>query len=270
MKAIEVENVTFAYGKNLILENVNFSVEEGDFLALIGPNGGGKTTLLKVLVGLLKPQEGSVKIFGERVPNKKNLVGYVPQNTNANVEFPITVAQCVATGKYGLKADSAEVSALLARVGMAGFETRRLGALSGGQRQRVLVARALAAKPKILFLDEPSSSMDAAGQASLFNLLAELNAEMTIVLVSHDLMALSKHVKSVACVNGCVHFHGGNGLNGDVLHEAYGCDMELITHGMMAHRVLSTHDHTHCHEHSAELHAHCHHEHHHHEHHHEH
>ncbi len=243
MKALEVKDLSFGYEDSPILKDVTFSVEEGDFLAIIGPNGGGKTTLLKLLVGLLRPESGFVKIFGEMVPCRKVSVGYVPQNTNRNLEFPISVAQCVATGCRGLKANSDTVRSLLEKVGMEHAAERRLGGLSGGERQRALVARALAAQPRILFLDEPSSNMDAAGQAQLFELLGVLNREMTIVLVSHDLRALAQQVKSVACVNRSVHYHSGEGLSLNILHEAYGCEMELMAQNSSFLRLLHKHEH---------------------------
>lgn len=247
MNALEVENLSFAFGKTTIIEKTSFSIAEGDFVALVGPNGGGKTTLLKLMLGLLEPLTGSVRSFGVKVPSRKVSFGYVPQNTNANLEFPITVSQCVSTGFANKKGSAEEIDKLLLRVGIHEAKNKRLGELSGGERQRVLMARALACNPKILFLDEPSSNMDAKGQSILFQLLATLNKELTIVLVSHDLMAMSKHVKSVLCVNRCVHYHPGSGLTGETLHEAYGCEVDLIAHGVVGHRVLANHDHSHCH-----------------------
>ena len=159
----------------------------------------------------MSPTTGVIRIFGSQVPTRKVAVGYVPQNTNANLDFPITVSQCVSTGFLYQKSIKDEIDFMLSRVGMLEKAEKRLGELSGGERQRVLLARALACKPRILFLDEPSSNMDANGQELLFSLLASLNKEMTIVLVSHDLMAMSKNVKSVLCVNRCVHYHPGAG-----------------------------------------------------------
>lgn len=244
--AVKLENVSFRYGNSPVLTDVSLEVEAGDFLAMIGPNGGGKTTLLKIMAGLLKPQTGSVLVNGVKVPSAKARIGYVPQNTNLNLEFPITVGQCVATGAKAADPESEIVQSSLAKVEMEAFSKRMLGELSGGERQRVLVARALASNPKLLFLDEPSSNMDAPGQSSLFRLLSELDREMTIILVSHDIGAISKYVRSVACVNRLVHFHPGAGISGEFLHEVYGCDMELLTHGVFGHRVLSTHDHSRC------------------------
>lgn len=244
MNAIEVKNLSFAYGKSKILENVNLEIEENDFVAIIGPNGGGKSTLMKLIVGLLNPAEGEVKLFGESVPTKKIAVGYVPQNTNRNVEFPITVGECVSLGKIGLKPKSPEVAESLARVHLEGFLDRRLGELSGGERQRVLIARSLVCNPRILFLDEPSNNIDAAGQENLYNMLADFSEKMTIVVVTHDLMALSHKVKSIVCVNRSVHYHEGSGLTPQMITDTYGCDVDLIAHGI-PHRVLGSHDHTH-------------------------
>ncbi|MEE3340022.1 MAG: ABC transporter ATP-binding protein [Hallerella sp.] len=238
--AIEIRNLSFSYEKTPVLSDVNFSVDAGDFLAIIGPNGGGKSTLMKLIVGLLKPSEGDVRVFGEKVPSKKVSIGYVPQNTNRNLEFPITVAETVSTGLPLYKSNPQKVKEALETVKMESFAGRRLGELSGGERQRVLIARALAADPQILFLDEPSSNIDAQGQEDLYGLLAELNAKMTIVIVSHDLMVLSNHVKSVACVNRTVHFHSGSKITPEMVQSMYGCEVDLIAHGV-PHRVLGTH-----------------------------
>jgi len=244
MNAIEVNNLSFAYGNSKILDKVNLEIEEHDFVAIIGPNGGGKSTLMKLIVGLLKPAEGYVKLFGEKVPSRKVPVGYVPQNTSRNLEFPITVGECVALGKIGLKAKSREVADALAKVRLEGFLDRRMGELSGGERQRVLIARALVCNPRILFLDEPSNNIDAAGQENLYNLLEEFSKTMTIVIVTHDLMALSHKVRSVVCVNRSVHYHEGSGLTQQMITDTYGCDVDLIAHGI-PHRVLGSHDHAH-------------------------
>lgn len=240
--AIEVRNLDFSYEKTPVLSNVNFSVNQGDFLAIIGPNGGGKSTLMKLIVGLLKPSAGEVRVFGEKVPSKKVSLGYVPQNTNGNLEFPITVEETVATGLPHFRPDPPKVRELLETVRMEAFSKRRLGELSGGERQRVLIARALASEPQILFLDEPSSNIDAKGQEDLYGLLAQLNAKMTIVIVSHDLMVLSLHVKSVACVNREVHFHSGSEITPEMMQNMYGSEMELVAHDV-SHRILNAHFH---------------------------
>lgn len=244
MSAIDIKNLNFCYGKSPVLTDVNLSIDENDFVAIIGPNGGGKSTLMRLMVGLLKPTTGIVRLFGEKVPTKKVAVGYVPQNTNKNVDFPITVGECVATGKIGLSSKSEEVKAALEQVHIGGFLDRRLGELSGGERQRALIARSLVCNPRILFLDEPSNNIDVAGIEALYDMLAEFSETMTIVIVTHDLMALSHKVKSVVCVNHSVHYHEGAHLTEEMLHSTYGCEVDLIAHGV-PHRVLGSHDHTH-------------------------
>lgn len=244
MKAIEVKNLSFSYGKTPVLSDVNLEIEEHDFVAVIGPNGGGKSTLMKLIVGLLKPKVGEIRLFGEKVPTKKLAVGYVPQNTSRNIDFPITVGECVALGKIGLKANSCEVAEALSKVHLDGFLNRRMGELSGGERQRVLIARALVCNPRILFLDEPSNNIDAAGQENLYNLLEEFSKTMTIVIVTHDLMTLSHKVRSIICVNRSVHYHEGSVLTQQMVSDTYGCEVDLIAHGI-PHRVLGSHDHVH-------------------------
>lgn len=244
MYAIDVKNLSFGYNKTSVFSGVNLSIEENDFVAIIGPNGGGKSTLMRLMVGLLKPKSGEIRLFGEKVPSKKIAVGYVPQNTNKNIDFPITVGECVATGKIGLSPKSEVVKAALDRVKIAEFRDRRLGELSGGERQRVLIARSLVCNPKVLFLDEPSNNIDVAGLNSLYNMLSEFSENMTIVIVTHDLMALSNKVKSVVCVNKNVHYHEGGHITEDMLHRTYGCEVDLIAHGV-PHRVLGSHDHAH-------------------------
>ena len=223
MSAIDIKDLSFGYGKSPVLTDVNLSIDENDFVAIIGPNGGGKSTLMRLMVGLLKPTSGTVRVFGEKVPTKKVAIGYVPQNTNKNIDFPITVGECVATGKTGLSPKSDEVKEAL---------------------ERVLIARSLVCNPKILFLDEPSNNIDVAGIEALYNMLAEFSETMTIVIVTHDLMALSHKVKSVVCVNHSVHYHEGANLTEEMLHSTYGCEVDLIAHGV-PHRVLGSHDHTH-------------------------
>ena len=244
MNAIEIKNLSFAYNKSAVLDNVNLEIEENDFVAIIGPNGGGKSTLMRLMVGLLKPTAGEIRLFGEKVPTKKVAVGYVPQNTNKNIEFPITVGECVATGKIGLSPKSSEVMEALRRVNFSCPLDRRLGELSGGERQRVLIARSLVCNPKILFLDEPSNNIDVTGLESLYSLLGDLSRSMTIVIVTHDLMVLSHRIKSVVCVNKNVHYHEGTNISEEMLHQTYGCAVDLIAHGV-PHRVLGSHDHSH-------------------------
>jgi zinc transport system ATP-binding protein len=251
---IEAEDVWFAYNGENVLEAIQLRIAPGDFVAMIGPNGGGKTTLLKLLLGLLDPTRGIVRILGQSPRRVSDRIGYVPQHATVNLRFPVSVLDVVLMGrlipgaKWPRTSDSQRRSALeaLARMGVADLADRRIGALSGGQRQRVFIARALVGRPQILFLDEPTAGIDAQGQFELYCLLEQLNADITIVMVSHDMMALSTHVKSVACVHRRLHYHDHPELTHEMMemmyHHAPGeaCPVELVAHGV-PHRVLRRH-----------------------------
>lgn len=255
---ISFKNVTFGYGQHKVLDEASFEILSGDYLAVIGPNGGGKTTLLKLLLGLIEPQAGNIEILGMPPGKHGGRIGYMPQYTTVSSSFPITVRDAVLMGKVspGLKGvfglsfgngSGGEVEKALERVGMLEHIDRRVCDLSGGQKQRVFIARAIVDEPEMLFLDEPAASVDQAGKSGLYCLLKELNAEMTIVMVSHDISVLGQGVKSVACVNRKVHLHDQPKISRKLLSEAYGdsiegnCPIELITHGDLPHRVLEFH-----------------------------
>ncbi len=254
---IEFNNVSFSIGNVSILEDVCMSVKKGDFLAVLGPNGGGKSTLIKLMLGLYKPVKGRVKILGRPAGESGGQIGYLPQHTHVSASFPITVAEAVRMGTVqpgiggitGLIGKSdAEKKALhaLERVQLADFAHRRLSGLSGGQKQRVFIARALVSRPQLLLLDEPTASVDPASRNSLFSLLAELNRDMTVVMVSHDVSSLATGVQSVACVNRRLHFHAAPEITGEMYQLSYGsddgcCPVELVTHGDLPHRVLARH-----------------------------
>lgn len=258
-KVISFRNVNFGYGKHQVLSSVNFDIYKGDYLAVIGPNGGGKTTLLKLLLGLLQPRKGHIDILGLPPGKHAGQVGYMPQYTTVSESFPITVRDAVLMGKvspglkgvFGLKfktgSDNA-VETALDRVGMLKHINRRISDLSGGQKQRVFIARAIVDQPKLLLLDEPAASVDQAGKSGLYCLLRELNKDMTVVMVSHDISVLGQGVKSVACVNRKVHLHDQPKITRELLDETYGqtekgyCPIELITHGELPHRVLEYHN----------------------------
>ncbi|SFV62850.1 Zinc ABC transporter, ATP-binding protein ZnuC [hydrothermal vent metagenome] len=209
MSIIEIKDLSFCYDKQKILEDINLNVEEKDFLAIIGPNGGGKSTLLKLILGINPIKDGSIKTFGE-VP-KKNLskIGYVPQNTNVNTDFPIKVLEVVLMGHIGEKSPlfgygkEEKICAMgaLAQVGMEKFANSKIGELSGGQRQRIMIARALCAHPKILILDEPTASIDIDGQKLIYELLKTLNSYITIIVVSHDISVIMKYANKVVHIN---------------------------------------------------------------------
>lgn len=241
---IELNDVSLSINGHLVLRDVSLSVKKGNFLALIGPNGGGKTTLLRLMLGLQSPNTGIIRVFGRAPLAVSHRIGYVPQDVHINKRFPISAQDVVLMGKLkpGLgrgrpsAADREAAERALAQLGMATLGDRHIGNLSGGQRQRVFIARALVSEPEILLLDEPTASIDTGGQSELYKLLKALNLSTTIVIVSHDVMALSSYVKSIACVNGCVHYYNEPEVTGEMLNM-YHSPVELVAHGVPPHRV---------------------------------
>jgi len=246
--AIDMKRVWFSYDKTPILKDVSLTLKQGDFLAILGPNGGGKTTLLKLLLGLLKPDSGEIKVLGESPPDAKYRVGYVPQNTDFNTTFPISVMDVAMMGRLSRsrigrrysRDDRSKVEAALKHTGIWDYRHALIGSLSGGQRQRVFIARALATDPEILFLDEPTASVDPDFETDLFEFLRELNRKVTIVTITHDVGVISRHIKSVACVNRTLMFHEEGKITPEMLDMAYHCPVDLIAHGV-PHRVLPIH-----------------------------
>ena len=246
LKAVEINNLSVKYNEQLVLNDINFSIEENDFVAIIGPNGGGKSTLLKVILGILTPNTGEVKVFGKEPKKARDLMGYLPQNLDFDRDFPINVFETVLTGRYhGLfknytKKDREVVLHALKDVEMQDFKDRQISKLSGGQMQRVFIARAIVKEPKLLILDEPMASIDPEMQNSFYELMSRLKDKMAIVLVSHDVGAVSTHVDKIACLNQKLFYHGPveNSANG--LEEIYNCPIELISHGI-PHRMLREH-----------------------------
>ena len=247
-EVIRLEDVWVRYGNQIVLESINLSVRRGDFLGIIGPNGGGKTTLLKVILGLVKPFRGRVWVLGGSPENNRRFIGYVPQTSQFDHEFPATVLDVVLMGCLGRRRllrryneeDKNSAYEALKAVEMFEFKDRRIGALSGGQLQRVLIARALISNPKILLLDEPTASIDEPTKTDLYELLRKLNEEITIVLVTHDIGVISTYVKEIACLNRKLFYHGSKEIEGGVLEKMYQCPIDLIAHGT-PHRVLREH-----------------------------
>jgi zinc transport system ATP-binding protein len=245
---IELEHVWFSYQATPVLADVTFALPRGEFLGIIGPNGGGKTTLLKLMLGLLKPDRGRIRVLGQEPSVASSKVGYVPQDTDFNRNFPISVLDVALMGRLSRSRsgrgysseDREKVEQILERVGMLEYRERPIGKLSGGQRQRVFIARALATEPEILFLDEPTASVDRDFKSDLYDILHELNKEVTIVVITHDIGVVSRYMRSIACVNKHFIFHEGDQITQQMIDAAYECPVDLVAHGL-PHRVLPSH-----------------------------
>jgi zinc transport system ATP-binding protein len=235
---VNLQHVFFSYGEVPVLEDVTIAVEERDFLAVIGPNGGGKSTILKIILGLLEPSSGTVTVFGGHPKNTRRSIGYLPQLLASHPDFPISVIEVVLTGRLGKRGigrryTEADVQAsieALRKVGMEQLKDRNVGSLSGGERQRVFIARALATEPRMLLLDEPVSSVDTEWQATLYDLLHELNRQMAIVLVTHDISVVSTYIDKIACVSGKLYYHGSKKEGLHKIAEMYECPVQLLAH----------------------------------------
>jgi zinc transport system ATP-binding protein len=249
MAIIEIKNLSFSYDKDNVLEDINLCIDEKDFLAIIGPNGGGKSTLLKLLLGINKTKSGSIKIYNEEAKSKLSDIGYVPQNTNINTNFPIKVIEVVMMGHIKNKDEQKKSKNLfhryfsigynefelscalnaLKQVGMEDFADQKIGSLSGGQRQRVMIARALCAHPKILILDEPTASIDVSGQKQIYDLLKVLNKTISIIVVSHDISVILGYANKVAHINKSLNFHDISTKNQKVNSEdEHFCEVEML------------------------------------------
>ena len=250
---IEIQNVTFGYRKDAVLDGINLSIQKDAYLAIIGPNGGGKTTLLKLILGLLKPWSGKILYHFSSI-DRKGLIGYIPQFVNFDKNFPLKVQDVVLMGKLGerglltkySKADRIDANAALDKVNLTKYKKIYINELSGGQLQRVIIARAIASNPDIILLDEPTSSIDMESKSLLGDLLLELNCSIPIVIVTHDMMAISPDVKQIACVNRYLYYHEDGKLTQDIIDETYACPVDIISHGL-AHRVLRKHGKAHGH-----------------------
>ena len=248
---VKLENIGAEYNGEPVLEGITFSIEPRDFLGIIGPNGGGKTTLLRVILGLVQPTEGTISVFGKSPAKSRSKIGYVPQHNQFDRDFPVNVWDVVLMGRFGKVGllrryspdDKLRAEEALGTVGMLAYRNRQIGALSGGQQQRVFIARALVADPEILLLDEPTASVDTALQTEFYEILHRLKQRMAVVLVSHDISALSVYVDKIACLNRQLFHHGSPEIEASVLEATYKCPVQMIAHGEIPHRVLKEHSH---------------------------
>jgi zinc transport system ATP-binding protein len=236
--AIDVREMWFSYDGHPVLENVNFSIPRGDFVSVVGPNGGGKTTLLKLVCGLLQPSKGEIRVFGVSPQQGRPRVGYMPQHTQLDPLFPASVKDVALMGRLGhgrsfgpySKKDKELAEHALEMVGMSDLCRKPFAAISGGQRQRLFIARALACEPDLLLLDEPTANLDMVMEGDLYELLQNLNERLTVVMVSHDLGFVSKIVKSVLCVKRKVLMHPTAEITGEIINEIYGSPMRIVRH----------------------------------------
>jgi zinc transport system ATP-binding protein len=236
---VEIQGVTFSYGGPPAVEEITLNVEAGAFLGIVGPNAGGKSTLLKLILGLLEPQAGRIRVLGRSPREARRAIGYVPQYPSFSRDFPITVEQMVLMGRLGTgwplwhyrRSDHAAARTALAEVEAGDLAGRQIGTLSGGQLQRVLLARALVSHPQLLILDEPTANIDMRLESDIFDLLESLNARMTILVVSHDIAFISDYVHRVACINRTLVCHETSAVNGQVIHDLYGANVRRVAHG---------------------------------------
>ncbi len=236
--AVEIKDLWFSYNGLPVLQAVDLAISAGELVCMVGPNGGGKTTLLKLMLGLLEPNRGTVRILGRPPRQARPLVGYMPQHASFDSHFPVKVFDVVLMGRLGLgrligpygKADREAAGGALDEVGLADLRRRNFSELSGGQRQRVLIARALVCQPELLLLDEPTASLDVAVGEEFHALLDQLSKKLTVVVVSHDVGFVSQVAGKVVCVRGSVAVHPTDDLTGQIMRDLYGRDIRLVRH----------------------------------------
>jgi len=243
---LEIKSVSVSYGENIVLQDIDMQVYDNDFIGVIGPNGGGKTTLLKVILGLIKPIKG--KLILNRELLDKNNIGYLPQMSTGDNNFPVTVKDVILSGLMMRKglisgmtlADKKKADQVINELGLVELTRCSLSELSGGQLQRVFLGRAVIGDPRLLLLDEPGNFVDTNFETDFYEKLRVLNRRMAIMMVSHDIGTITAHIKSFACVNRHLHYHPSSEITNEQL-IAYGCPIQLITHGEVPHTVLKKH-----------------------------
>jgi len=231
---IDLQGVNLTFGHIPVLRDINLQIGEEEFFGIIGPNAAGKSTLLKILLGLIKPDSGTIKLFGSEPEKARSRIGYVPQHPGFRRDFPITVLDVVKLGQLGSIHPTAELPAKLAAamdaVSLDDLAGRQIATLSGGQLQRVLIARALACEPEILILDEPTANIDLRAEEDIFALLKQYNKHMTIIVVSHDIAFISGYVHRVACLNQSLVCHRTEDISGKTIEALYGAPVKMINH----------------------------------------
>jgi zinc transport system ATP-binding protein len=247
---VSLKGVSAAYNNKTVLHDVDLNIYKNDFLGIIGPNGGGKTTLIKTILGLLRPTAGSIRFFEEGKPVNSLTIGYLPQYSSVDKKFPICVEEVILSGLSSKRSltgrftqeQREKARETIIRMGLEGLEKRPIGQLSGGQLQRVLLGRAVISDPHLLILDEPSTYIDKHFEARLYELLIEINKDCAIVLVSHDIGTVLQNVKSIACVNETLDYHPDTGITSEWLEKNFHCPIEILGHGTIPHRVLGKHE----------------------------
>jgi len=235
---VTLDAVSFSYGGPPVLEHVSLEIGGREFLGVVGPNAGGKSTLLKLILGLLQPTAGRIRVFGSSARKGRRQIGYVPQYPAFNRDFPISVEQAVLMGRLGQgglfgrysRADRAIAARAMAETEVEALARRQINTLSGGQLQRVLLARALACEPRMLILDEPTANIDMRLETDIFDLLRELNRRLSIILVSHDVGFISQYVSRVACLNRTLICHHTKDIDGQTINDLYGSDVRMVAH----------------------------------------
>jgi zinc transport system ATP-binding protein len=243
---LEIESLTAGYGDKIVLRDISLKVDKYDYIGVIGPNGGGKTTLLKAILGLIKPMSGSIKFHDGS--DGRRVIGYLPQMAEGDFVFPVTVKDVVLSGLMINKSHTGRMtrgdrllaSKVIDELGLSELSSAALSEMSGGQRQRVFLGRAVIGSPTLLLLDEPVNFVDSEFEHGFYEKLSEYNKKMAILMVSHDVGTISSHVKSFACVNTSLHYHSSGKITNEQL-RSYGCPIQLVTHGDVPHTVLPKH-----------------------------
>ena len=249
---LRLQNISVGYGRKTVLHDIDLCLYEKDFLGIIGPNGGGKTTLIKTILGLVKPQSGQLTFYKDGQPVPRIGMGYLPQYNRIDKKFPISVYEVILSGLNSEKhiwqrfkpEHHERVRQMVEQMGLGGLEHHPAGALSGGQLQRALLGRAIISQPDIVILDEPNTYIDKRFESQLYSLLETINRHSAVVLVSHDIGAVLQNVRTIACVNETLDYHPDTEVPPDWLERHFNCPIDLIGHGQLPHRVLKTHSHS--------------------------